>query len=84
VPSLLHEVTGRLGEAQKPAPGRTPITLLAPSQWYPLNWNDPLHAAHRRQFLDGKLPSDAERQRLFRDASMVTYWAHSWAEHPAG
>ncbi len=79
VPSLLHEIAARLGESQKPAAGRTPITLLAPTQWYPLNWHDPVHDQLRRQILAGLRPSDEEHQRLFRHSTMVTYWAHSWA-----
>lgn len=78
VRSKIQEVAAVLTEHQKPVPGRSPIALLPAAQWYPLNWNDPVHDALRRQVLAGHPLSAEDRSRLFSAASMATYWAHTW------
>src|SRR5436853_425827 len=63
---------------REPRPGRTCIAMLPSREWYPLDWSDPIHDRVRLDMLNGALLDRGEKDRLFRDAWMVTCWAHSW------
>lgn len=82
VPNLIQEVAERLLPHQQPAPGRSTLELLPARCWYPLAWNDPVHDLVRTRVLAGGPLQPGERERLFRGASMVTYWAHTWEPQP--
>lgn len=55
------------------------LELLPPGEWFGLDWTNPLHRMLRDRIV-GKcepLPHQTAK-RLFSEASMVTYWSHSW------
>jgi inositol phosphorylceramide mannosyltransferase catalytic subunit len=55
------------------------ITLLEPSAWYPLDWNNPVHDVFRRAMLARRfVPSAQQARSLFPNSALVTYWTHSW------
>ncbi|MEO6080231.1 MAG: glycosyltransferase [Steroidobacteraceae bacterium] len=55
------------------------VVLLAASNWYPINWINPLHQIFRRRMLRRRfLPNRRLVRLLFPKASLITYWTHSW------
>lgn len=76
----LARVTGLLREDQQCDPTSSRITIMPPSAFYPLNWNDPIHDRFVRQPIvsEKRLPSPQEAASLFPKSTMVTYWTHSW------
>lgn len=58
------------------------ITILPPNDWYPLDWNDPIHQLFRLKLLDAGRLSEDEKQRFFGRSTLVTYWSHSWESQP--
>jgi hypothetical protein len=55
------------------------VLILDPAEWYPVDWNNPIHDFFRREMLAKRfIPEAAYVKRLFPKASLVTYWTHSW------
>jgi hypothetical protein len=55
------------------------ITLLEPTAWYPLDWNNPLHDWFRREMLARRyIPTPRQARSMFPKSALVTYWTHSW------
>jgi hypothetical protein len=63
--------------------GTETLTLLAPQEWYPFAWNDPLHRLARRHVVRGILPP-GEAARIFPRAGLITYWRGSWKDQVPG
>lgn len=58
---------------------RSSPTILSPERWYGIDWTNPVHRRLRARILDQRALLSREQARaLFPDASMVTYWSHSW------
>ena len=66
----------------QPKPGPSTVHLLAPEEWYPLDWVSQESAAIRGRIFSNKLLSRAEAQKLFPESSVVTYWTNSWFVGP--
>jgi hypothetical protein len=55
------------------------IQVLDAHHWYPIDWNNPVHAFFRREMLAKQfMPSERYSRLLFPRSSLVTYWTHSW------
>ena len=55
------------------------ITLLPSEEWYPVNWDNPLHQMFRdRMIKDHVVPSPQLVRKTLKNATLVTYWTHSW------
>lgn len=76
--AVIASVAEMLSDSRKPRPARTRITLLPSREWYALDWSDPIHDRLRLDVLGGSLLDEATKHKLFANASMVTYWSHSW------
>jgi inositol phosphorylceramide mannosyltransferase catalytic subunit len=56
------------------------VELLDSEIWYPLDWTNPLHRKLRAYMQDNRhLIKSKTAQALFPNASMITYWTHSWS-----
>jgi inositol phosphorylceramide mannosyltransferase catalytic subunit len=54
------------------------IVILPSREWYSLDWSDPVHQMVRARVLERGLLAEVEKAQLFPEATLVTYWAHSW------
>jgi inositol phosphorylceramide mannosyltransferase catalytic subunit len=55
------------------------IELLAPTWWYPMDWNNRFHQRLRNELIRQHIILDpAEASALFPNAILVTYWTQSW------
>lgn len=85
---LIAALAANLPPALRPGPN-SPVCALAPADWFPFNWADPIHQLYRQSLrAQGSEPSVAECRALFPQASLVTFWSHSWEPetrhaHPA-
>jgi mannosyltransferase OCH1-like enzyme len=60
-----------------------PLFFVPPHVWYPINWNDKLHAMFRQSVVtQGLLFPTEEARKLFPYSDAVTYWEHGW-DQPA-
>ncbi|WP_033927422.1 glycosyltransferase family 32 protein [Sphingomonas sp. 35-24ZXX] len=54
-------------------------TILPPEIWYGVDWTNPLHRKVRARIQqERRLLSLEQARALFPEATMVTYWSHSW------
>lgn len=54
-------------------------TILPPETWYGIDWTNPLHRKVRARIQqERRLLSVEQARALFPEATMVTYWSHSW------
>jgi len=74
----IDEVKERLSSNQLPVMKTKLINILPHREWYPIDWSDPLHQRIRREVLGGRLLASEEKEELFPNSTLVTYWAHSW------
>jgi hypothetical protein len=75
---LIDFVRNGLPAHLAPKPARSEITLLAPEEWYPLDWSNPEHQAIRQRITAGGVLSADAKAQPFPAASLVTYWSHTW------
>jgi mannosyltransferase OCH1-like enzyme len=62
-----------------PPPRFDGLRLLPAHVWYPLNWNDRIHASFREQMLAARqLYTTAQAREIFPHSMAVTYWSHTW------
>jgi len=58
---------------------KTRIEVLPALEWYPIDWNNPLHQFFRKRMIRDKIvPGRAFANSLFPEATLATYWTHSW------
>ncbi|QJP12868.1 cell surface protein [Starkeya sp. ORNL1] len=76
---LCEGVLSQLGEPLAASISAGEITLLDPDEWYPIDWTNPIHRLLRSDILVNRSPLDGKTAEcLFPQATMVTYWSHSW------
>ncbi|TIM49069.1 MAG: cell surface protein [Mesorhizobium sp.] len=79
---ILENAISTIGEMLplnlKPQPRRSNVSILPSKSLYPLDWTDPVHQIIRMRVLSGNYLSTHEKNELFPDAWMTTYWSHSW------
>ena len=75
----VKNIAERLSGELRPATPRSQIVLLPASDWFPLDWRNPIHKAIRRELMRRELvvPPGLSR-RLFPRSRLLTYWTHSW------
>lgn len=76
--AAISTIVAKLPFNLKPQPRRTNISILPTKRLYPLDWSDSVHQIIRRRVLSGSYLSTNEKNELFPDAWMTTYWSHSW------
>jgi inositol phosphorylceramide mannosyltransferase catalytic subunit len=64
--------------SQQPRPMTSDILILPPHEWYPINWTNETDSAVRQQVLDYELLDGMQKQAMFPNSSLVTWWMHSW------
>ena len=77
ISSYIIKCSRLMSEAQQPRPQTSKIFILAPREWYPIDWSDPIHQMLRKRVLEGRLLDEQQKQELFPVSSLVTYWTHS-------
>jgi len=70
-------MASRLPADLQPDDGPSQVTMLEPSQWYALDWSNPIHLRLCREVVESGLSTPTARL-LFPEACLVTYWTHSW------
>lgn len=76
---LCAPALSQLGEPMASSVSTGEVTLLDPDEWYPIDWTNPVHRLLRSDILVNKSPLDGKTaEGLFPQATMVTYWSHSW------
>lgn len=76
---LCAGVLSQMGEHLTAGISAGEVTLLDPDEWYPIDWTNPVHRLLRSDILVNKSPLDGKTaEDLFPQATMVTYWSHSW------
>ncbi|CAH2409272.1 putative Inositol phosphorylceramide mannosyltransferase [Mesorhizobium escarrei] len=76
--TAISTMEAKLPSNLKPQPRRTNISILPANRLYPLDWTNPVHQIIRSRVLSGNYLSTNEKNELFPDAWMTTYWSHSW------
>lgn len=72
-------VISHLGKPLRKLIRTNKVYLLEPDLWYPLDWTNSFHRMLRHYLRHKHHLINAENARkLFPQASMVTYWTHSW------
>ncbi len=77
---IIRSVTARLPASLRPRSSRTTIFMLRQREWYPLDWTDAIHVSLRQQLHAGLRLSEEQMKGMFPEASLVTYWSHSWED----
>jgi inositol phosphorylceramide mannosyltransferase catalytic subunit len=80
VEAAINSVGEMLPEGLRPKHGPSPLRILPPDCFYPVNWADPIHQKYFRKRIikDGQLLPRDKVAGLFPNSYIVTYWAHSW------
>jgi hypothetical protein len=78
--TAVEAIGALMPESLRPKRGSSPIKILPPECFFPINWADPIHQNYfRRQVIkEERLLSRERAAELFPNSYIVTYWAHSW------
>lgn len=76
-------VARRLAPALQPAANDS-VAVLCANDWFPFNWADPIHQMYRQALrAQGVVPDVTLCRSLFPNATLTTFWSHSWEPEPA-
>jgi SAM-dependent methyltransferase len=75
--SAIQTVAKQLPPELQPMAKRSTVVVLPSREWFALDWTDPIHQILRGQVLQGGLLPDDQKNKLFPESSMVTYWTHN-------
>ncbi len=79
---LIGAVARRLPAHLQPA-AVDMVAALCANDWFPFNWADPIHRLYRQALRSQAVVPDVHLcRKLFPQASLLTFWSHSWEPEP--